>query len=175
MKGKYDNKFMILSYKNTMEYDDLHLALMVSKQIRNLAWLSREESVIIKQFIPVALVRVEECFKNIVLPHYKNSNNTQFDILRVDQYVVFLYFLENTLYMYDKQYKSLADRIYMVIRAISGVDLWYGTIMPKIWMFDHGTGSVLGPASYGNYFYFMHGCTVGRNRGGDFPKLKIIV
>ncbi len=48
---------------------------------------------------------------------------------------------------------------------MNSVDLYYQVALPDIFTFDHPLGSVMGRASYSDYFTFSQGCTVGNNRG----------
>ena len=55
-------------------------------------------------------------------------------------------------------------------------DIYYETNLPDIFFLDHPVGSVMGRASYSNYFTFAQNCTVGGNHGiypcfGEFVSL----
>ena len=41
----------------------------------------------------------------------------------------------------------------------------YNTALPDIFLIFHGAGTVLGKASYSNYFVALHGCTIGSHKG----------
>ena len=60
---------------------------------------------------------------------------------------------------------SVSDKLYALNKAMASVDLFYQVELPDIFTFDHPLGSVMGRASYSDYFTFSQGCTVGNNRG----------
>ena len=59
----------------------------------------------------------------------------------------------------------MSDKLYALNKAMASVDLFYQVELPDIFTFDHPLGSVMGRASYSDYFTFSQGCTVGNNRG----------
>lgn len=59
----------------------------------------------------------------------------------------------------------MCDKIYALCKVMCGADLFYQVDLPEIFTFDHPFGSVMGRASYSNYFDFNQGCTVGNNHG----------
>lgn len=59
----------------------------------------------------------------------------------------------------------LCDKIYLLNRALSGVDLFYEVRLPDVFFFDHPLGSVIGRAEFRGPFNFLQGCTVGNNKG----------
>lgn len=60
---------------------------------------------------------------------------------------------------------SICDKLYAVSKALSGADLFYQVELPNVFFFDHPVGSVIGRASYSDFFDFGQGCTVGNNHG----------
>ena len=48
------------------------------------------------------------------------------------------------------------------------MDLFYGVNLPNVFGVEHPIGSVMGRATFGEYFFFYQGCTVGGN-GGVYP------
>lgn len=69
----------------------------------------------------------------------------------------------------QKRGGSVCDKIYALCKSMCGADLFYQVDLPDIFTFDHPLGSVMGRASYSNYFDFGQGCTVGNNHG-IYPK-----
>ena len=45
-----------------------------------------------------------------------------------------------------------------------GFDCMYDTKLPDIFLVFHGVGTMLGKASYSNFFVAMQGCTVGSHK-----------
>ena len=60
---------------------------------------------------------------------------------------------------------AICDKVYATGKAMSSADLFYQVELPEVFTFDHPLGSVIGRASYSNYFSFGQGCTVGNNKG----------
>ena len=58
-----------------------------------------------------------------------------------------------------------ADKVYYLNKILNGIEIFYAVNMPKIWDAEHPLGSVMGRATFGDYFYFYQGCTVGGNNG----------
>jgi serine O-acetyltransferase len=76
-----------------------------------------------------------------------------------------LYFLSNSIFSNTPNARTLADRVYFLNKALNCLDLFYEVKMPGIFFVEHPVGSVMGRASYGDYFMFMQNCTVGHNKG----------
>lgn len=60
---------------------------------------------------------------------------------------------------------AVCDKIYALLRALSGADLFYQVELPDVLTFDHPLGSVIGRGSFQDRFSFSQGCTVGNNHG----------
>ena len=48
----------------------------------------------------------------------------------------------------------MSDKLYALNKAMASVDLFYQVELPDIFTFDHPLGSVMGRASYSDYFTF---------------------
>jgi len=115
------------------------------------------------------LDRVEYCFRHIKSKYYSNEDNeVLFNHLNGDHYATFLYFLSNTIWLESKD-ERLSDKIFLLNKALHGVDLFYEISMPDIFLLVHPLGTVLGRASYSNYLVVYQGCTIGSVVGGGFP------
>ena len=92
-----------------MKYDDVNLQKMVMKQVDNVSWLDDDDITELQAVFPKALERTYRCFKDISIPAYHDaaSGDTVFNILRLDQYIVFLYYLSNTLLLSAWMIKSI--------------------------------------------------------------------
>ncbi len=66
--------------------------------------------------------------------------------------------------------------MYYLNKALNSVELFYEVELPEIWSCEHPLGSVMGKATYGDYFFFYQGCTVGGNFNHDgsidYPHFK---
>lgn len=114
-----------------------------------------------------ALDRVDFCFKHAKPKRYQTDGQSRFDHLYSDQYVIFLWYLANSLYRRDADVNAL-NKIYYLNKALHAFDSIYSNRLPDIFLVIHGVGTVLGNAEYANYFVTYQGCTVGQNHG-KFP------
>ncbi|MBK9533323.1 MAG: serine acetyltransferase [Chitinophagaceae bacterium] len=117
-----------------------------------------------KSCIQIALDRLDFCFKYVTLKHYCNGAEAIFNHLHSDQYIMYLWFLANTIWR-EKQEKKICSKLYYLNKSMHAVDCAYDTNLPDIFLIFHGAGTVLGKAQYSNYFVVLHGCTVGANKG----------
>jgi len=92
------------------------------------------------------------------LSHIRNKYFAEFDHLHGDQYAMFLYYLSNMV-----ECEDTANRLYLLNKVLHGVDIFYEVKMPDVFMLVHPVGTVLGRATYGNYFKVYHNCSVGSN------------
>jgi len=123
----------------------------------------------IEKCIDSALDRVEYCFRHTSSKYYANENNKiLFNHLNGDHYATFLYFLSNTIWLESKN-ERLSSKIFLLNKALHGVDLFYEISMPDIFLLVHPLGTVLGRASYSNYLVVYQGCTIGSVVGNGFP------
>lgn len=120
-----------------------------------------------------ALERVEYCFGHCNFPAYCRDGQARFNHLHSDQYLVFLWYLSNTVWQADGS-QPLADKLYCLNKTLHGFDCLYDSGLPDIFLVFHGVGTVLGKAMYNNFFSVSHGCTVG-NQHGEYPRLDEFV
>lgn len=149
---------------------NIEIAGYVNNQINN---FYPDNNVIPKtellKFIDITLERINYCFKHVSLPHYYENNEVIFNHLYSDHYVVFLWFLSNSIYR-EWGKCVLADKIYYLNKTLHGLDCMYDTKLPDIFLLFHSSGTMLGKAVYSDYFVALHGCTVG-SYNGIYPKL----
>jgi serine O-acetyltransferase len=119
------------------------------------------------QYVAGALGRLEFCFKHVTLKHYFDGEQAIFNHLFSDHYVMFLWYLSNSIYR-EQGKCELADKIYYLNKALHGLDCMYDTKMPDIFLLFHSSGTMLGKASYADFFIALQGCTVGSQKG-DYP------
>lgn len=112
-----------------------------------------------------ALNRTEQCFKQIRSDYFHHKKEVVFHISHSIQYMVFLYYLSNCLYLNKKEEK--ASFIYYLNKAMNSVELFYSVALPKHFCAEHPLGTVLGKAQYGDHFFVYQGCTVGGNLKGN--------
>lgn len=126
---------------------------------KNIVDLSLFKSSVLK-----ALDRLEFCFNKVVLKHYYNGEHAIFNHLYSDHYVMYLWYLSNTIWM-DTQNKSICDKLYYLNKSLNGLDCMYDTKLPDVFLVFHGVGTMLGKAAYDDYFVVLQGCTIGMNKG----------
>lgn len=141
------------------------LEQLIRHQLRNLFLLQEVELDALSRCIQGAVERVEKCFSYSTNKYYKKGGEVFFYIYHSAQYCIFLYFLSRQVFLTCPVAVSLADKLYLLNKALSGLDLYYEVSMPDIFYLDHPVGSVMGRASYGNHFSFAQHCTVGNNKG----------
>ena len=112
---------------------------------------------------------MEEVVKNLAYDFSYNSNKyfTIKDEIFINLYnslhlFKLLYALSNIAH--KQSYSLLSDKLYIVNKIINGCDVYGGVELPKIYHLDHPVGTVLGRASYKNYFVSYQNCTVGSNK-----------
>ena len=117
-----------------------------------------------KQIVGEALARVEFCFKHVTLKHYFDNNVVNFNHLYSDHYVMFIWYLSNSVYKH-KGKCNLANKLYYLNKVLHGLDCMFDTKMPDIFLLFHSSGTMLGKAKYDDYFVALQGCTVGSQKG----------
>jgi serine O-acetyltransferase len=112
----------------------------------------------------LTLDRVNFCFKKVAFERYNKNGETILNHLYADQYLVFLWFLSNTLWK-EKGHLSIASKLYYLNKTLHAFDCMYDTALPDIFLIFHGAGTVLGKAIYNDYFVSLQGCTIGSHKG----------
>jgi len=144
------------------------LSKYVSNQINSFfPDLETVDLVIDNKFTIEALERVEFCFKHVKLKNYFNDNVVYFNHLYSDHYVMFIWYLSNTVYNYLGKC-NLANKLYYLNKVLHGLDCMYDTKLPNIFLLFHSSGTMLGKAQYDDFFVALHGCTVGSQKG-NYP------
>lgn len=139
---------------------------LTARQIDNLFGLDIEnERAVLAAGMDVALRRSEFCFARVENKYYHLDGETCFSPFHSGQYTIFLYYLANSIFSLAPRSKTLADRVYLLNKTLNCLDLFYEVQMPAVFFLDHPVGSVMGRATYGDYFSFGQNCTVGNNKG----------
>ncbi|MDG9668655.1 serine acetyltransferase [Hahella sp. CR1] len=146
-----------------------HLAHYVSKQLDHFFPDGRSVETALSQSLPETLKRLEFCFSHIRLKYYVENDQAVFNHLHGDHYATFLYFLANQAYR-DSQV-TLAEKAFLLNKALHGVDAFYGVELPRIFLLVHPLGTVLGSASYSDYLTVYQGVTIGSTYRGDYPTI----
>ncbi|MBR0875150.1 hypothetical protein JQ633_32655 [Bradyrhizobium tropiciagri] len=119
-------------------------------------------------FVDKALGRIEHCFSRVRLKGFTANGEARFSHWHCDQYAIFLYYLANTAFR-EKPGHPIADKAYALNKALHALDAFYEVELPDVFAVQHPVGTVLGRASYSDYFICYHNCTVGANLENDYP------
>jgi serine O-acetyltransferase len=135
---------------------------LVFKQIHNNFNLYKNDETSLLSAISNSLLRTEKCFTENTNKYYLNDNKELiFSPYHSGQYSIFLYFASREAFLGGN--KLLADKIYYLNKMLNCCDLYYEVVLPDIFFVEHPIGSVMGRASYSNFFLFQQNCTVGGN------------
>ena len=115
--------------------------------------------------------RLHKCFSFIKKPYFFVNNEVVFNHLHGDHYSMYLYLLSNTVWELDKN-ENLASKIFLLNKALHGIDAFYRIDLPEIFLFVHPLGTVLGKAKYSDYFVVYQNCNVGANQDLIYPTFK---
>ena len=118
----------------------------------------------LNNIIDLTLDRLSFCFKHVAFERYNKKGETTLNHLYADQYLMFLWFLANTIWK-EKQNDIIASKLYYLNKSLHGLDCMFDTNLPDIFLVFHGVGTMLGKAMYSDFFVVLQGCTVGSNNG----------
>jgi serine O-acetyltransferase len=130
----------------------------VARQI-NTFFPDTDETQSVAKLLPDALDRVEHCLRHVRFKGYWSPEGPHFNHLHTDQYAVFLYYLANSAYL--RGIATLAAKAYALNKALHGFDAFYEVELPAIFAVVHPVGTVLGRASYADYFIAYQNVGVG--------------
>ncbi len=119
----------------------------------------------LNEVLDVAIDRVNYCFSKVAYERYNKNGQTILNHLYADQYLVFIWFLSNTVWKNNNNNTLLATKLYYLNKSLHAFDCMYDTGLPDIFLIFHGAGTMLGKASYADYFVALQGCTIGSHKG----------
>jgi serine O-acetyltransferase len=143
------------------------LALYVRKQFENL-FPDGADLGDLPDLVDLALGRIEHCFSRVRLKGFFANGEARFSHRHSDQYAIFLYYLANSAFR-AKPGHPVADKAYALNKALHALDAYYEVELPDVFAVQHPVGTVLGRATYSDYFICYHNCTVGANLDNDYP------
>ncbi|WP_370661692.1 hypothetical protein [Massilia aquatica] len=116
----------------------------------------------LERHLPQALERLAHCIDRV-----RMWQSGQFNYLNSSQYCLYLYFLANTVWREEGSEEAVgaATRLFLLNKALNGIDLFYEIAMPEVFFIGHSVGIVLAKATYGNYLVLYQNSTVGKNHG----------
>jgi serine O-acetyltransferase len=112
----------------------------------------------------IVLDRLNFCFKHVAFNRYFDGDESLFNHLYADHYLMYLWFFSNTIWQED-QNPNLASKLYYLNKSLHGFDCMYDTKLPNVFLIFHGVGTMLGKADYNDFFVSLQGCTVGSHKG----------
>lgn len=122
-----------------------------------------------KHCVELTLDRLEFCYKHVTLKNYCTGAEAMFNHLHSDQYMMYIWYLANTIWK-ENQDRKLCSKLYYLNKLMHAIDCTYDTNLPDIFLIFHGAGTILGKAAYNDFFVVLQGCTVGTNKG-KYPVL----
>ncbi len=143
------------------------LGLYVRRQFENL-FPDGADLGDLQKFVDLALGRIEHCFSRVRLKGFFANGEARFSHWHSDQYAIFLYYLANSAFR-ERPGHPIADKAYALNKALHALDAFYEVELPEIFAVQHPVGTVLGRATYSDYFICYHNCTVGANLDNDYP------
>ncbi len=120
--------------------------------------------------LPETLQWIEDCFSVVRNKYFSRDGVAVFDHLHTDQYAMFLYMLGRVAFKAGNQLEA-CRKLYALNKALHGIDVYYEVELPRIFLFTHPLGTILGRAQYENYLSVYQGVTVGANLEGQFPRI----
>lgn len=119
-----------------------------------------------------AVEALSRCFRRIAIAGYTKDGDAVLSHLHGDRYAVFLALLAHELFLQGEA--ELASRIYLLNKALHGLDLFYEVALPEVFLLVHPVGTVIGRARLGNFLCVYQNCTIGGNPTAEtleYPRL----
>lgn len=115
--------------------------------------------------------RIERQFSRIRNKYFSSNGEPVLRVANNAQYTIFLYHLSRVAFVAGDREK--ADRIYSLLRIVSGVDLYYEVELPELWFCDHPLGTVIGRGKFDKNasLVISQNCNIGNNRQ-TYPEIK---
>lgn len=110
--------------------------------------------------VEFSLSSVRLSSQQIKRKYYSSTSNYKFDYLNSDHMAMFLYFLSKYYAEAELNY-AVASKFFYLNKIMNGIDLYHSVKMPEIFMFVHPVGTVIGAATFQNYFAIYQNVTIG--------------
>ena len=125
---------------------------------------NRIQNIDINMNIDEALGNLEYCFSEVNDKYFpKEESDAVFNHLNSDHYAMFLYILSNIIFK-ERHDEKVCTKLFLLNKCLHGIDVFYDVELPKIFLFAHPIGTVLGKAKYSDYFLVYQKCNVGGNK-----------
>ena len=144
-----------------VDHTQASLARYVVAQINAIVPDGRAESfhAVVEKCLDEALTRAVRCIDGV-----RWWKPGEFNTLHSSQHCIFLYFLANTIARRTGD-TAAATRLFLVNKALNGIDLFYEIEMPNVFFIGHSVGIVLAKATYGEHLVLYQNSTVGKSGG----------
>lgn len=119
------------------------------------------------RIMPFVIERMDHCFRHVHKKYYFDQGQALFNHLNSDHYAMFLYLVANEAYKH--QFINLAEKAFLLNKALHGIDAFYSITLPSIFLFVHPIGTILGNAKYADYFVVYQNVTIGTDVNGVYP------
>ena len=126
-----------------------------------------EVKVSLSKIMPNVMERMNYCFSHIHKKYYFENGDALFHHLNSDHYAMFLYLVSNEAY--KNQFINLAEKTFLLNKALHGIDAFYSIVLPEVFLFVHPVGTVLGHAKYADFLVVYQNVTVGTDIGNVYP------
>lgn len=121
-----------------------------------------------KRYITAALERMEHCVLRASFKGFHTKDGPRYHHLHTDQHAMFLYYLSNTVFEKGGPL-PVAEKAYALNKALHGLDVFYEVELPAVFAVVHPVGTVLGRATYGDYFCAYQNVSVGADLDNNHP------
>jgi serine O-acetyltransferase len=118
--------------------------------------------------VDAALARLDHSLTRTRVKYFSSSGQATFSHLHTDQYAMFLYLAGRAAFV-ERGDTATAAKLYALNKALHAIDVFYEVELPQIFAFQHPVGTVLGRATYGDYFFVYQRCSVGSSLATDYP------
>lgn len=163
---------MNLTHNIERSLSNIQLSRFMSKQLNN---FFPDNDLISEDRMLSAIEKAEErifyCFGNIRKKYFHQDGTTHFNHLISDQYCMYIYMLSNHVYE-NAGDEALATKLYYLNKALHSVDIFYTSKLPDIFLLVHPLGTIIGRATFSDYFIAYQGVTVGCLNEGIFPTFE---
>ncbi len=123
----------------------------------------------LKRYVTAALERMEHCVLRSGLKGFHTERaGPRYNHLHMDMHAIFLYYLANTVHGMGGP-TPIAEKAYALNKALHGLDAFYEVELPSVFALVHPVGTVLGRATYGDYFCAYQNVSVGADLDGNHP------
>lgn len=133
----------------------------------------RVDDKVVLSAVPDALDGIRKNYEGMPNKRFTDGKKVYISPLMSVQWMNFLYRTSHAIYKRFGSCES-ADQVYYLNKILHSNDWFYAIELPTHFHCEHPLGSVLGRATYGDYFFVYQGTTVGGNRSKgvlSYPKI----